>query len=852
MKNKSAFLFSILVLLILKVSAQEDTLQWNSTGDSINYTFRKVGIGLSNPTVPLHIKGQITTDSLRVLGRIHVGPSSLWLGSILPITGGSDDITSTNSLISFGGEPSVTTFDDIQFTIGTQVGQQKLHISDGSSNAVRMQYTNSGTGTTSSDGFQIGILGGGSNGHAVFNQQENLPMLFNTNATERMRILGGGNIGINTTTPNNKLEITHGTSGNSGLRFTNLTNTSSSITNTTAKILSVDANGDVILVDDQTGGGGVNYCTSVPNDFLMKKDAATNNLCASGVYEVPSGTYINNIGIGSSTSNNLRSKLNVNGNTKIGSGYVATATSAPANGMVVEGNTGIGRSNGSGQLVEARLHVNTDASFTTFPSATQRNFFLGTASDRSGFRDAFTMFTSGTNGNETATIQAVGRGGDGQVEALVSTTGVRLTSAVNGSNAPGIEPVNQSNEVLALGGDTIFPNTTATGSTCSFTGAIFGDYTHHWGRVYTHDIWQSRSTNPRFFRIRPGNARDVNNTDCAMYLQTGILYNNASYFRIIGPPTGTGTNNFCQNGGIGSIVPLFEVAAGGNVGIRGFVLAGITGLWVNGDITVTGSYLPSDERIKKNIQEYHTGLDAIRQVNVKSYQYKTKLGITDTVDTKVGVIAQELMQVLPNAVDNFLGVLNDPADSTEAPQEILRINQNVILFTAINAIKELDIKNQALDTQNQELVNQNQALAQTLEQQNQRIDEILARLEQCCSAVADGNRSGQIPTNESDSNLEINSLKVELSSLDRIVLNQNEPNPFKEKTIIKYTIPNNVKQAEIIFFDHKGSIIKSVLVETRGFGQLEVYSSNLSAGTYSYSLVADGISIDTKKMVNVK
>ncbi|MCZ2247888.1 MAG: hypothetical protein LC111_03910, partial [Bacteroidia bacterium] len=557
MKNKSAFLFSILVLLILKVSAQEDTLQWNSTGDSINYTFRKVGIGLSNPTVPLHIKGQITTDSLRVLGRIHVGPSSLWLGSILPITGGSDDITSTNSLISFGGEPSVTTFDDIQFTIGTQVGQQKLHISDGSSNAVRMQYTNSGTGTTSSDGFQIGILGGGSNGHAVFNQQENLPMLFNTNATERMRILGGGNIGINTTTPNNKLEITHGTSGNSGLRFTNLTNTSSSITNTTAKILSVDANGDVILVDDQTGGGGVNYCTSVPNDFLMKKDAATNNLCASGVYEVPSGTYINNIGIGSSTSNNLRSKLNVNGNTKIGSGYVATATSAPANGMVVEGNTGIGRSNGSGQLVEARLHVNTDASFTTFPSATQRNFFLGTASDRSGFRDAFTMFTSGTNGNETATIQAVGRGGDGQVEALVSTTGVRLTSAVNGSNAPGIEPVNQSNEVLALGGDTIFPNTTATGSTCSFTGAIFGDYTHHWGRVYTHDIWQSRSTNPRFFRIRPGNARDVNNTDCAMYLQTGILYNNASYFRIIGPPTGTGTNNFCQNGGIGSIVPLF-------------------------------------------------------------------------------------------------------------------------------------------------------------------------------------------------------------------------------------------------------------------------------------------------------
>ena len=58
--------------------------------------------------------------------------------------------------------------------------------------------------------------------------------------------------------------------------------------------------------------------------------------------------------------------------------------------------------------------------------------------------------------------------------------------------------------------------------------------------------------------------------------------------------------------------------------------------------------------------------------------------------------------------------------------------------------------------------------------------------------------------------------------------------------------------AEIIFFDNSGTIIKTVQIETRGAGQLEVYSSNLSAGTYSYSLVADGLSVDTKKMMNVK
>jgi hypothetical protein len=893
MKQK-LFFPVVMLFCITRLNAQSN---WSLRGNSVNDTdfvgttnaknlmfkannissFKVKTNGRTNFMYSVKIDSILDVDSIHTR-IIRAGNNSIAIGSTPGV--GNDEIRSSFGIFNFGSMAttgSYTAFSDVNFNIGFNSistydpNRSRLNVNGGAS----IGNTNTGILAPTNGLIVEGRTGVGAS--APVRKME----VYESSSVPQFRISSVlapnplqytdfettnlGNLRINPsntrsgfnlsgTEPQNTVEIREGTAGNSGLRFTNLTNSSSSITNTTDKILSVNSSGDVILVDDKQGpgGGGVNYCTGVPNDFLMKKDAATNNLCASGVYEVPSGTYINNIGIGSSTSNNLRSKLNVNGNTKIGSGYVATATSAPANGMVVEGNTGIGRSNGSGQLVEARLHVNTDASFTTFPSATQRNFFLGTASDRSGFRDAFTMFTSGTNGNETATIQAVGRGGDGQVEALVSTTGVRLTSAVNGGNAPGIEPVNQPNEVLALGGDTIFPNTTATGSTCSFTGAIFGDYTHHWGRVYTHDIWQSRSTNPRFFRIRPGNARDVNNTDCAMYLQTGMLYNNASYFRIIGPPTGTGTNNFCQNGGIGSIVPLFEVAAGGNVGIRGFVPAGITGLWVNGDITVTGSYLPSDERIKKNIQEYHTGLDAIRQVNVKSYQYKTKLGITDTVDTKVGVIAQELMQVLPNAVDNFLGVLNNPADSTEAAQEILRIDQNVLLFTTINAIKELDSKNQELDNQNQELVNQNQALAQTLEQQNQRIDEILQRLEQCCRVSDQGNRSSQFMQEDSDNGSQIKTVKVELSNSDKIVLNQNEPNPFKDKTIIRYSIPNEVKQAEIIFFDNNGSIIKTILIETRGIGQLEVYSSNLSAGTYSYSLVADGISIDTKKMVNVK
>jgi trimeric autotransporter adhesin len=55
-----------------------------------------------------------------------------------------------------------------------------------------------------------------------------------------------GNFGIGTLTPNNKLEINHGTAGNSGLRLTSLTS-SSTAGASSGKVLSVNTNGDVVL-----------------------------------------------------------------------------------------------------------------------------------------------------------------------------------------------------------------------------------------------------------------------------------------------------------------------------------------------------------------------------------------------------------------------------------------------------------------------------------------------------------------------------------------------------------------------------------------------------------------------------
>lgn len=70
----------------------------------------------------------------------------------------------------------------------------------------------------------------------------------NTTNLERMRITPAGNVGIGTATPNTKLEITQGTAGNSGLRFTNLLSTNTAATGI-GKFLSVNTTGDVVLTD---------------------------------------------------------------------------------------------------------------------------------------------------------------------------------------------------------------------------------------------------------------------------------------------------------------------------------------------------------------------------------------------------------------------------------------------------------------------------------------------------------------------------------------------------------------------------------------------------------------------------
>jgi photosystem II stability/assembly factor-like uncharacterized protein len=90
------------------------------------------------------------------------------------------------------------------------------------------------------------------------------------------------------------------------------------------------------------------------------------------------------------------------------------------------------------------------------------------------------------------------------------------------------------------------------------------------------------------------------------------------------------------------------------------------------------------------------------------------------------------------------------------------------------------------------------------------------------------------------------------------ILFQNYPNPFNPVTSIKYKVSrhgvSSTFNIKIIVFDITGKEIKTLLDKKQTTGTYEVKfdGSNLSSGIYFYSLLVDGVRINTKKAILIK
>ena len=79
----------------------------------------------------------------------------------------------------------------------------------------------------------------------------------------------------------------------------------------------------------------------------------------------------------------------------------------------------------------------------------------------------------------------------------------------------------------------------------------------------------------------------------------------------------------------------------------------------------------------------------------------------------------------------------------------------------------------------------------------------------------------------------------------------NYPNPFSDGTIIATYVPPDYRNPEIIVYDMVGNLIMRFRLKS-GHNFSEIHSGKLKHGIYFYSLVSDGIKIETKKMVQLK
>ena len=251
----------------------------------------------------------------------------------------------------------------------------------------------------------------------------------------------------------------------------------------------------------------------------------------------------------------------------------------------------------------------------------------------------------------------------------------------------------------------------------------------------------------------------------------------------------------------------------------------------NGSVWSYSGYTTSDLSLKKNIEAIKSPLEKVMQLQGISFNYNfPEMDDIKNVDLEslfenskqrtpeltreifdqiqkeksrkqLGVIAQEVEKVLPELV-------RTREDGTKA------VAYSEMVAVLIEAIKE---------------------------QQNQ-IEELKSEIEKIKDVSA------------SDASFRSANSATGMTGVDQTLaqckLYQNSPNPFKEKTEIRYYIPTEVQSAEIFLFNLQGNLLKKIPAPHSGL--VEIKGNHFHAGMYIYTLVADGQPIDTKRMILTK
>jgi hypothetical protein len=94
----------------------------------------------------------------------------------------------------------------------------------------------------------------------------------------------------------------------------------------------------------------------------------------------------------------------------------------------------------------------------------------------------------------------------------------------------------------------------------------------------------------------------------------------------------------------------------------------------------------SDERVKTNINQYTKGLETILAINPVTYDYNGKAGFDSTSIGNIGIIAQDVLNVIPESINTYQALLNE---DDEEKTELYNFDSHALTFILINAVKQL-------------------------------------------------------------------------------------------------------------------------------------------------------------------
>ena len=499
-----------------------------------------------------------------------------------------------------------------------------------------------------------------------------------TNGSERVRVDSAGNVGIGTTNPGGLLHVSSGTSGDAVVVIESDTDNSNENDNPHVE-LRQDGGGIKAKLGIE-GNAGSTYSNSVSNATYL-----------GTVFEQPLQFITGNTG-GVQTA-----KMTIQPNT----GNVGIGTTSPSQKLDVNGTT-------------KSLHLlnGTSNSLRSCSYAPQDIFMSGAFNEVGGVYNAAIGYSNIIACTSEPWLNFGGNFIAGRINVITGT--YSHANAVFGQNNTLANQSLQESEAGSLmsgDGNTLFGTNSFSWGYQTFTqgdSALTGGYqsvSFGSGGSMSVGLGCTASTGAQQYAFGKGTTTPTTPTFAEIDNQF-----------VVGR-----FNRYATN-----IGHLFAVGNGSNDGSRNTALAVIgEGSYTNGQLSLNdyngyssstynsrlhvsgnatktsgSSWISvSDERLKSNIQVYEKGLSEILQITPKTFEFNGKAG-TQVGQSQVGIIAQEIKDVLPESINTFNKKLEE-TDETET--ELYDFNQDPLVYTLLNAVKELSAKIDTLENKIQTL-----------------------------------------------------------------------------------------------------------------------------------------------------